>query len=63
MENRGATNWALYTDGSNLFAWDLILNTPVRRVLQSLQGASALAVDSNRKYIFILEQREEKLAE
>jgi hypothetical protein len=53
----------LYTDGQSLFAWDIVLNTPVRRVLNSLENASALAVDSNRSYIFVLEEIAEQSGE
>lgn len=48
-------HWALYTDGTSVFAWDVVLNTPVRRVLTDLKKVSAVAVDANRGYLFIVE--------
>ena len=55
QEHRGLRHWALYTDGTSIFAWDVVLNTPVRRVLTDLKKASAIAVDANRGYLFVVE--------
>lgn len=54
-EKRGLTHWAIYTDGESIFAWDIILNTAVERIMTDLNEVTALAVDSSRGFIFILE--------
>ncbi len=32
-EHRGLSHWAVYTDGTSLLAWNIVLNTPVKRIL------------------------------
>jgi hypothetical protein len=39
-----------------LFAWNIVLNTPVKRLVADLRKASAVAVDSSRGYFFVVEQ-------
>ena len=46
----------MYTDGTSLFAWNIVLNTPVKRLVADLRKASAVAVDSSRGYFFVVEQ-------
>lgn len=50
----------LYTDGSSIFSWDIVLNSPVRRLTTGLSKATALAVDVSRGFIFVLEQVQSK---
>lgn len=39
-----------------MFAWNIVLNTPVKRLVADLRKASAVAVDSSRGYFFVVEQ-------
>lgn len=54
-EKRGLTHWAVYTDGTSLFGWNIVLNTPVKRLIADLRKASAVAVDASRGYFFVVE--------
>jgi hypothetical protein len=52
-EHRGLGHWAVYTDGTSLLAWNIVLNSPVKRILKDLVKVTALVVDSCRGYIFL----------
>ena len=54
-EKRGLTHWAVYTDGTSLFGWNIVLNTPVKRLVANLRKLSAIAVDESRGYFFVVE--------
>jgi len=45
----------VYTDGTSLFGWNIVLNTPVKRLIPDLRKASAVAVDASRGYFFVVE--------
>ena len=62
-EHRGLTHWAVYTDGSSLLAWNIVLNTPVRKILKDLSKVTAMAVDSCRGFIFLVSQISSKTEE
>ena len=54
-EKRGLTHWAMYTDGTSIFAWNLVLNTSVKALITDLSKASSLVVDASRGYFFVVE--------
>lgn len=45
----------MYTDGTSIMAWNVVLNTAVKRIFHGLNKATAIAVDANRGFVFVVE--------
>ena len=46
----------MYTDGTSLFAWNIVLNSLTKRLISNLRKASAITVYASKGYFFVVNQ-------
>ena len=56
-EIKGLTHWLIYSEGNEVFAWDIVRDNKIQKLVDGLTECVDIAVDANQSYLFVVDQQ------